>query len=306
MDQVRKTSGLRLWLAAACLAIVASGVPGSLIAGMQQSDSGSAPQNRPVPVLPRGQKLFLKDGSFHVVREYHIDGDRVRYYSVERSQWEEIPAALVDWDATKQAQVTQAQQDATLDAKLHKDEAARNAVFIDVDASVEVAPKVFLPEGEGLFVLDNLSVVPLVPAETDIQFNKTQLLKQILIPVPIVPTRHTVSLLGKQAAIRITNSEPEFYLRTKDQHDPEIYLIHARVRGDKRQIENLDQLFQIEMAKRESISIEKWELVKGVYRLTLSQPLPPGEYAFAEVVKAGEDELYVWDFGVDPGPHPAK
>ncbi|MGB9404057.1 MAG: hypothetical protein WCA98_10980, partial [Candidatus Acidiferrales bacterium] len=131
MDQVRKTNGLRLWLAAACLAIVASGVPGSLIAGMQQSDSGSAPQNRPVPVLPRGQKLFLKDGSFHVVREYHIDGDRVRYYSVERSQWEEIPAALVDWDATKQAQATQAKQDATLDAKLHKDEVARNAVFID-------------------------------------------------------------------------------------------------------------------------------------------------------------------------------
>ncbi|MGA8981677.1 MAG: hypothetical protein WB470_03315, partial [Candidatus Acidiferrales bacterium] len=30
--------------------------------------------------LPRGKKLMLKDGSFQLVREYQVDGDRVRYY----------------------------------------------------------------------------------------------------------------------------------------------------------------------------------------------------------------------------------
>ena len=45
-------------------------------------------------------KLYLKDGGFQLVREYKVDGDRVKYYSVERSDWEEIPADLVDLKRT--------------------------------------------------------------------------------------------------------------------------------------------------------------------------------------------------------------
>ena len=41
-------------------------------------------------------KLYMKDGGFQLVREYKVEGDRVQFYSVERSDWEEIPAALVD------------------------------------------------------------------------------------------------------------------------------------------------------------------------------------------------------------------
>lgn len=263
-------------------------------AGKQQEAAGPH-----VPTAPRGKKLMLQDGSFHLVREYKVEGDRVRYYSVERSQWEEIPADLVDWDATKKVEAAEEKQDAALLAKVHGDEKARKAVVVDIDASVEVAPNVYLPDGEGLFLLDNLKVTPLLQADTDIALNKTQLLKQILIPIPIIPSRHTVSLLGTRAKLRFTNGQPEFYRRTKDRHEPEIYLIHAKVHGDKRQIENLDRLFQVEFARRNSLPMEKWELVKGVYRLTMSQPLEPGEYALAEVARANGTELYVWDFGVD-------
>ena len=41
-------------------------------------------------------KLYLKDGSYHAVREYQVQGDRIRYFSTERGEWEEIPTELVD------------------------------------------------------------------------------------------------------------------------------------------------------------------------------------------------------------------
>src|SRR5712671_4829905 len=45
-------------------------------------------------------RLYLKDGGFHLVREYQVEGDRVRYYSIERGDWEEIPVDLVDLKRT--------------------------------------------------------------------------------------------------------------------------------------------------------------------------------------------------------------
>ena len=46
-------------------------------------------------------KLYLKDSSYQMVREYHVEGDRVRLYSTDRDEWEEMPAALVDLEKTK-------------------------------------------------------------------------------------------------------------------------------------------------------------------------------------------------------------
>ena len=46
-------------------------------------------------------KLYLKDGNFHLVREYKVERDRVHFYSVERSQWEDIPLELVDLKRTR-------------------------------------------------------------------------------------------------------------------------------------------------------------------------------------------------------------
>src|SRR5437763_11956860 len=47
-------------------------------------------------------KLYLKDGSYQLVKEYKVESDRVRYYSVERSRWEDVPLALVDFDKTRE------------------------------------------------------------------------------------------------------------------------------------------------------------------------------------------------------------
>jgi len=281
-------------------------------AGTEQSSDPSQKPTSPQSqgssesTLPRGKKLMLKDGTFQLVREYQIDGERIRYYSIDQRDWEEMPANLVDWDATKKAEAEEAERNAELIAKVHAADVARHAEPLDIDASIEVAHGVFLPPGEGLFEFDGKTIRQLSQAEADMKFSKTQMLKQVLIPIPIVPTRHTISLPGTRAKIRIKSGQTEFYIRTADGREPEMDLLQAKIGNGKRNLENLDQIFkEEETTGKISLPIQRWEIARGVYRFTLGQNLEPGEYAMAEIVQGGATSLYFWDFGVDAAPSSA-
>jgi hypothetical protein len=245
----------------------------------------------------------LKDGTIQLIREYEVDGDRVRYYSIEQHQWEEMPSALVDWDATKKSDDAEAARKKALIEKVRTEEVARGADAIDVDASIEISKGVFLPDGEGVFLYDGDKVSKIPPVAPDIEFSKSQMIKKVLVPVPIVPTRHTVSLNGGKAKMRIQPGVIEIYMRTADGHDPRVQLIQAKVHGGRRDLENLDELFnQTQSTGVTEIAIQQWEIARGVYRYTLTQSIDPGEYAFAEVVPGNGTSLYFWDFGVDGTP----
>src|SRR5882762_4317339 len=97
-------SSSRIVLFLCCTAILSSmGMPvyGQSSAGPASpagsKQSGDKGAQADAPALPRGKKLVLKDGSFQLVRGYSRNGERVRYLSAERGDWEEIPAAMVDW-----------------------------------------------------------------------------------------------------------------------------------------------------------------------------------------------------------------
>jgi hypothetical protein len=269
-----------------------------------------------VPALPRGKKLVLKDGSFQLVRDYQRLGERVRYMSAERGEWEEIPATMVDWEATaKAAAAEQAEEDAVA-KKIHTQEQAQNMTpVMDVDASLQVAPGVFLPSGEGMFLIDGKYVMHLEQVGTETKRDKKQTLKQVLSPIPIVPSKQNVQIPGSHATIRVTNTRAEFYLRevqSDPEHDtaivkssrpgdsgPEVELVRATVKGSSRQLESIRSLFGQELEqKRKTISMQRWDVAPTVYRFTLTEALPPGEYALAEILPDGIN-LYVWDFAVD-------
>jgi hypothetical protein len=274
-----------------------------------------------VPVLPRGTKLVLKDGTFQVVREYQKNGDRVRYFSIERGDWEEVPSSLVDWDATAKAASEAQKSSASEVEKIHKQEEAKRMDNVaDIDASLQVGGGVFLPEGEGMFVLEGKSVRVLDQAGTRTKSSLLRTAGQVM--VPIVPGKKTIILPGTHATVRLRNITPEFFLREPPfdpevasqiqrssrpgESGPEVELIRVKVGRNAREIESIGTLFGEEMSvNRNSISIQQWEVAKNVYRFTLSEPLTPGEYVLAEMLPDGLN-LFVWDFGVDAAVPAAK
>jgi hypothetical protein len=263
-----------------------------------------------------GQKLMLKDGSYQLVESYERKGDRVRYFSSERKAWEEIPAALVDWGATAKAQLEAKDESSERLKKIQKQEAAEQVnTVMDVDASLQVEPGVFLPPSEGMFVIDGKSVKLLDQVKADEKLDKKRRFEQIISPIPIVPGKKNIEVKGARAKVRVDNSSVEFYLREAPPDPdrvspirttsglviagPEVELVRAKVKGDKRQLETLRSLFGEQLsAERDTISIQRWDIAATVFRFTLSQPLPPGEYALAEILPDGMN-MYVWDFGVD-------
>jgi hypothetical protein len=287
----------------------------------QAATPTAAPTSPSTPTgVPRGKRLVLKDGSFQLVRNYEKNGERVRYFSVERGAWEEIPASLVDWDATKKAESTDEKTSEALLTKVHIQESAANAQTpVDIDASLTVAPGVFLPDGEGLFAFEGgKSIKKIEQAGSQLRTDKKTVLKQVLSPIPIIPSKHTIELPGVKAPTRLTSSQPEFYLRevmtdadrdsallrTRRQGEsgPDLALVTAKVKGGKRILESIRSLFGQEISQdRKEISIQRWEVAPDIYRFTLSEPLPPGEYALAEILEDGIN-MYVWDFGVDAAP----
>ena len=296
-----------------CLLLLA--FPGFHISSNAQEPKTTAPEKRS-NVYPRGLNLVLTDGTYQLVREYQRSGDHVRYYSMERSAWEELPASMVDWSATAKAEAEMEKQSTELVEKVHKQEEARRMDNVtDIDASLRVGDGAFLPTGEGMFVVEGKTIRILDQAGSEMKMDKKRVIAQVLSPVPLVPGKQTVVMQGAHSAVRLKTNHPEFYLREAPpdpessssikksrragESGPDVELVRTKVGRNSRQLESINTLFgQAVSENMNEIPIQRWEVAPNVYRFTVSQSLPPGEYVLAEVLDEGLN-LYVWDFGVD-------
>jgi hypothetical protein len=249
----------------------------------------------------RGQettKLYLKDGTYQLVKTYEIRGDRVRFYSVERSEWEEVPLALIDLDATRRAkkedsaQVEKAIEKAQELEKEHFDRPA--------DAGPEVAPGVHLPPEEGIYSYDGLRLIRLIQSNGEIVTDKKRMVLNLATPAPIFKNRQFVVLPGTKAAVRMPNPKPTFFAQFADGLGGRLQLIRVKSGKQDRVVENIETRFRPTHASesRATLALDYAQVGPRVFRLTPLQPLLPGEYAFAELIQ-GKLNLDLWDFGID-------
>jgi hypothetical protein len=241
-------------------------------------------------------KLYLKDGSYQLVREYQVADDRVRFYSLDRDDWEEVPASLVDLDKTKAEIKSRADEiRAVVDADAAEKKAER-AARKEV-ASVPADPGVYLIEEQPT---GPAKLTPMKVGESKVVTNKRRSILKAISPVPLVPGKATLELDGQHSSQGTANRSPEFYIRLSDEERFGI----ARLSEHKsnRVVEKLTIQPVINETTQEPDLVEvfRQQVADGLFKIWPQKPLDPGEYA---VVQYSIDKLdmQVWDFFIAPG-----
>jgi len=235
-------------------------------------------------------RLYLKDGDYQIVREYQVLADRVRYFSTERGDWEEIPVELVDLERTKK---DAAERQAAIETEAREQNVEDKAIRADRQ---EVAR---IPVGPGVYYADGDKIQPLQIAEVTVNSSKGRAVLQRLSPVPLVPGKSTVEIKGDTAAYRAAGNKPEFYIRLSD--DERFGMIKLSKKKNARLLENMS-ILPVTNEVVENLSIVatfKKQVSERTYKIWPEQPLEPGEYALVQY-SDGALNWQVWDFGIGP------
>src|ERR1035438_10295579 len=172
-------------------------------------------------------KLYLKDGGFQLVREYKVDGDRLMYYSVERSDWEEIPLDLVDLKRTEsEAAERRAEVDKEAKASAEED-AAEKAARTEVSR---------IPQDPGVYWVEDKTTRVLKAGEVSVHTSKGRMVLQKLT-YPLLSGKGTLELNGSHSLNVFTDQEQEFYIQLSEPED--FGIAKLTTKGGVRIVENL-------------------------------------------------------------------
>lgn len=305
--------------------------PATLLAGFLALLSLSAPASGQETV----RRIILKDGSYQLATKYEVKGDRLRYYSSEREEWEELPNSLVDWPATEKYQKDSAASAAApeavqLDKELeHEDELAAAAL-------PQVAPGLRLPENSGVFLLDNFQgepqLVEVAQTAGDVNRNtKGNVLRSAINPIASV--KQTIELEGAHASVQAHVGVPSFYISADAAADPP----QGGIVADRAESRPSAQPQQPEQPQQPIVPFDRFRIIRtegknghrivgdvkrsptgkisqeqhvvkttitnvagGWLKITPAEEMAPGEYALVEMMGKEGMNLYVWDFGVNP------
>jgi len=244
-------------------------------------------------------KLCMKDGSYQMVSSYEVHGDRVRYFSIERSEWEEVPTSLVDFEATKRVQEeTKAAEKKQLE---EAKEVERERFYKPPDQGMEVAPGIRLPGDDGIFTVDGRRLVRLAQSVAEPVTDKRRAAMVLAVPLPVVKTRSLVVLDGAKAAIRLNDPLPVFYVQSAAGLGAKLELVRLKPGKESRVVEDVETSRGKSgkaTEQRTMVSLERKQVAPNIYTLKPFQALEAGEYVLGEVV---DDKLSldVWDFGYE-------
>ena len=234
-------------------------------------------------------KLYLKDGSFHIVREYQQAGDRVKYFSSERSEWEEIPLELVDLKRTKQESADSESERKEEASAIDAEEKAEREMRREIER-VPVNPGVYLISGE------DLKSIP--QAESKVVNNRRRSILKAMSPIPIVAGKATVELDGAASAFTVKGDRPEFYIRLAA--DERFGLARLKPGKNSRIVQtwNIIPVTKEIVEETDAVELFRQQVAEGLYKIWPTKPIAPGEYAVIEYTE-GKGNLQVWDFRLE-------
>ncbi len=287
----------------------------------------------PSPAQTLASRLILKDGTYQPITKYEVKGDRVRYFSAERGEWEEVPNAMVDWDATKKYEEGRLTggpipEAAELDKEI---EAQRKAA---VARSPEVAPRLRLSDEGGVYLLDTYQNEPelaeIQQSGSDVnRSTKANILRAAINPLS--GSKQSIELPTPHAKVQAHTPTPSLYVNvsadtgeglpavatgaeevgrapadapsdTPALPPTEAFkIIRVESKGNKRVAGALKVGVTGKMKTDERfVAATVTSMTGGWIKITPIDPLPSGEYAVAEMLGKESINLYVWDFGVNP------
>jgi hypothetical protein len=237
-------------------------------------------------------RLYLKDGDYQMVREYAVEGDRVKFYSVDRRGWEEMPLELVDLKKTEKEVADKA---AALAETLKQEKEEDQAIKADRKQVAEV------PQNIGPYFIDGPKMTLLEENKVTIEDSKSRRILQVLVSAPIIAGKSTVTIDGKAAKFRITTATPEFYFRLAQEE--RFTIIKLDPKKTDRVVETVDILPNGEapVENQKQVAVFKKQYAPQLHKIWPEQPLEPGEYALVEYTE-GQVNVRVWEFGVDKAP----
>jgi hypothetical protein len=285
------------------------------------------------------QRLGLKDGTYQVVTKYQRVGDRVRYLSAERGQWEELPADLVDWAATEQWTKDHAPGAAPAPEPVAP--SIPEAAAIDKEEQQErartpdVIPGLRLPDEEGVWALDTYhdqpELVVLVQNTGNVNHQTGHnVLRSALNPMG--GTQQAIQIPGAESKVQLHVNEPALYVSltttdediasssavTVDTHGGgsaknkdsfssatsqyAIVRVRSNLKHNYRVVSGVKVAVSGSVAQTEDVIPTTVQFLPGKrwMKLTPREPLTIGDYALMELLEPGQVNLSVWDFRVDP------